>query len=124
MSQQKSLFQKILHELKWICSEEYRQQSKLQNGKKLWEELDAKLPQMTYTEPSDKVRLRMFLNLVAELSVEEQANLAAWLADAYHNMKVNFTEHTTGRIEEVESHLLHKYEIHSMEMLKLKGEGD
>ena len=43
---------------------------------------------------------------------------------AYHNMKVNFTEHTTGRIEEVESHLLHKYEIHSMEILKLKGEGD
>ena len=79
---------------------------------------------MTYTETSDKVRLRMFLNLVAELSVEEQANLAAWLADAYHNMKVNFTEHTTGRIEEVESHLLHKYEIHSMEILKLKGEVD
>lgn len=120
MSEQKSLFQKILHELKWMCSEEYRQQQKLQYGKELWEELDEKLPPMTYSEAADKVRLRMFANLVAELSVEERANLATWLADAYHNMKVNFTEHTTGKIEEVESHLLHKYEVHSMEMLKLK----
>lgn len=116
----KSLFQKILHELKSCCSEEYRQQCNLQNGKELWEEIDAKLPSMTYMEAPDKVRLRMFANLVAELSVKERANLATWLAHAYHDLKVNFTEHTTGKIEEVESHLLHKYEVHSIEMLKLK----
>jgi hypothetical protein len=92
----------------------------LQHGKELWEELDAKLPEMTYTEAADKVRLRMFNNLVTELSVEERADLATWLADAYHNLKVNFTENTTGKIEQVESHLLHKYEMHSIEMLKLK----
>jgi hypothetical protein len=120
MSQKKSLFARILHELKLICSEEYRQQCQLQHGKELWEELDAKLPEMTYTEAADKVRLRMFNNLVTELSVEERADLATWLADAYHNLKVNFTENTTGKIEQVESHLLHKYEMHSIEMLKLK----
>jgi hypothetical protein len=73
----------------------------LQHGKELWEELDAKLPEMTYTEAADKVRLRMFNNLVTELSVEERADLATWLADAYHNLKVNFTENTTGKIEQV-----------------------
>ena len=60
----------------------------------------------------------------APVLLRARAVMDNFRSSAYHNMKVNFTEHTTGRIEEVESHLLHKYEIHSMEMLKLKGEGD
>jgi len=118
----KQLFSKIKHALKLMCSEKYRQQCRLQQGKKLWKELDEKLPPMTYSEAKDKVRLRMFTNMVKELSVEERANLAIWLADAYHDIKVNFTEHTSGKIEETESHLLHKYEIHSMALLKLNEE--
>jgi len=119
----KQLFSKIKHALKLMCSEEYRQQCRLQQGKKLWEELDAKLPPMTYSEAADKVRLRMFTNLVAELSVEEREILANWLTDAYHDLKVNFTEHTTGKIEEVESHLLQKYAVHLKELSEPKEEG-
>jgi len=83
-------------------SAEYREQVTLEEGKRVWERLDRKLPPAEGATNKDRVRLKMFKRMVDELSQSERVALKVWLAAQTKYWHENFSEHASGREEEIE----------------------
>ena len=105
-------FKKLRHLWKLKTSAEYRRQTLLNEGEEIWNRLDAKLPNAEGITNLDRVRLRMFERKVEELSQEERKALYAWLEYKVQEVNKNFTEHTTGMIEEEERKTWQIFESH------------
>ena len=101
-------------------SEKYRKQEQLKEGQQVWNELDAKLPKLTGEKSNDDYRIIIFKSRVCDISAERRTALRAWVNYQVHDLKYNFTEHTTATIEEIESKLLATYERHKNALDELK----
>ena len=107
-----NFYKTLQHLWKLKTSKEYRRQILLDEGEKIWNRLDAKLPNAEGITNLDRVRLRMFERKVEELSQEERRALYAWLEYKVQEVNKNFTEHTTGKIEEEERKTWQIFESH------------
>lgn len=96
------LFKELKHLWKLNTSAEYREHATLEEGKKVWERLDRRLPPAEGATNKDRVRLRMFKKMVEELPHSERVALRVWLAERTKYWHENFAEHTFGREEEIE----------------------
>lgn len=106
------IFKELKHLWKLYTSAEYREKATLEEGQKVWERLDIKLPPAEGVTNQDRVRLRMFKKMVEVLPQSERVALRAWLAERTKYCHDNFSEHTVGREEEVESRQWQIYSSH------------
>lgn len=97
-----NFFKEVKHWWKMQTSAEYREHATLEEGKKVWERLDQRLPPAEGVTSKDRVRLKMFKRMVAELSQSERGALKVWLASQTRYWHENFSEHASGREEEIE----------------------
>ena len=103
---------KLKHLWKMYRYAEYRDQTLREKGEHIWTGLEYRLPPAEGVTNLDRVRLRMFERMVKELPIEERKALYAWLVSKVHDCEHNFTEHTTGKIEEAERKKWQIYESH------------
>ena len=112
-------FKEVYHLYKMQTSEHYRKMVTLNEGKELWEKIDKQLPPAEGVTNLDKVRLRMFSEKVELLTLEERLALKFWLSEKTKKCQNEFTEHTTGLVEEIERKHWQIYSQHLEVMIKL-----
>lgn len=101
-----------------MTSKEYRTQETIKEGEKIWKRLDRLLPPAEGVTSKDRVRLKAFRKMLQGTTPKERLQLNAWLVYQIKELRDNFAEFTSPKIEEHERKNWQIYSQH-LEVLML-----
>lgn len=96
------LLEKLKHRWKLLTSEEYRTQENIKEGEKIWKRLDRLLPPAEGVTSKDRVRLKAFRKMLLGTTPKERLQLKAWLVYQIKELRDNFAEFSSPKIEDIE----------------------
>ena len=119
----KKLLFYLLHTIKMKFSASYRRAYFFQQGEEFWHQLNQKLPEAIGSTFEDKRRIKLFKEYISRYSAEKRNALKIYLMDRTRYWHENFSEHTTGPIEEIERKHWQIYSSHLEALFEYEKSG-
>ena len=97
----------------------FSQDARIKFGERVWDELDAKLPEAVGVIEDDKTRMKQFSELLDNLSQHKKKALKAWIEKRIYDLKYHSPDLTGWQEEEFERKWMQIFNEH-LRVLKSK----